>query len=65
MDNTQLYRPRDAAKVLAVSESQVLKFERAGLLHPIAVPGIRAKRYAADEVHGLARQWIATTKEHA
>lgn len=62
MQNTpeRLYRRRDAAEILAVSESQVLKFERDGLLHAIPVPGIRAIRYSADEVHGLAKRWIET-----
>jgi hypothetical protein len=31
----RLYRRREAAQILAVSESQVLKFERDGLLHAI------------------------------
>ena len=43
---------------LAVSESQVLKWERQGLLHPIRVPGIRAVRYNAAEVEALAEKWI-------
>lgn len=62
-DNTQLYRRRDAAKILAVSESQVLKFERQGLLHPISVPGIRATRLSADEVHALAKSWVQSVRE--
>jgi hypothetical protein len=59
----RLYRRRDAAEVLAVSESQVLKFERDGLLHAIPVPGIRAIRYSANEVHGLAQRWVETRGE--
>ena len=57
-DEQLLDRRRDAAKKLAVSESQVLKFERAGLLRVICLPGIRAVRYAADEVDDLACRWI-------
>ena len=60
-----LLRRREAAAALAVSESQVLKFERQGLLRPIPVPGIRAIRYTADDVHALARTWIETRKERA
>ena len=56
-----LDRRRDAARKLAVSESQILKWEREGLLHPIKVPGIRAIRYSASEVDALARQWIANS----
>ena len=62
----RLLRRRDAADVLAVSQTaQILKFERAGLLHAVPVPGIRAIRYSADEVHGLARRWIESQKEQA
>jgi predicted site-specific integrase-resolvase len=57
-----LYRRRDAAEKLAVSESQILKWERSGLLHPIAVPGIRAIRYDAAEVDALAERWIAASR---
>jgi hypothetical protein len=58
-----LYRRRDAATVLGVSESQVLKFEHQGLLTAIPLPGLRAIRYAAHEVHGLAKRWIETRGE--
>ena len=57
-----LLRRREAAAILGVSESQILKWERQGLLHPFAVPGIRAKRLAADEVHALAKRWIASAQ---
>jgi hypothetical protein len=60
-----LMRRRDAAEALGVSESQVLKFERAGLLRKIPIPGIRATRYTADNVHSLAQSWIETRKERA
>lgn len=52
-----LLRRRDAAAALAVSESQVLAFERAGLLKPIKIPGIRAVRLAAADVEALAERW--------
>jgi hypothetical protein len=53
-----LLRRREAAALLAVSESQILKWERAGLLKPIAVPGIRAVRYEAAAIKALAESWI-------
>jgi predicted site-specific integrase-resolvase len=56
-----LDRRRDAARKLAVSESQILKWERDGLLHPIRVPGIRAVRYDASEVEALAKRWIVNS----
>jgi DNA-binding transcriptional MerR regulator len=49
-----LYRRRDAAALLAVSESQLLKWEREGILTPVDIPGIRAKRYLATDVRSLA-----------
>lgn len=49
-------RRRDAAKVLAVSESQVLVWERAHLLTPVRLPGLRAVRLAVDDVRTLAEQ---------
>jgi hypothetical protein len=52
---------------LGVSESQVLKYERAGLLRPVTLPdpdhrrsSIRAVRHVAEEVHALAQTWIAS-----
>ena len=44
--------------MLSVSESQVLKFERAGVLRSVRLPGIRAVRYVASEVEALAMSWI-------
>lgn len=52
-----LLRRRDAAAALAVSESQVRIFERAGLLTPIKIPGVRAVRLAAADVEALASRW--------
>ena len=63
--STILMRRRDAAVALSVSESQVLKWERAGLLHPIdlsaigkAAGGIRAVRYSSREVEALGQRLI-------
>lgn len=53
-----LDRRSDAAKKLAVSQSQILKFERQGLLQPVRIPGIRAVRYVSTEVDALAQSWI-------
>ena len=61
-----LMRRRDAADALAVSESQVLKWETAGLLHPIDLKddgGIRAIRYDAREVEALGRRFIEKARE--
>jgi hypothetical protein len=58
MRETLLDRRRDAARKLAISESQVLKFERQGLQRAIRVPGIRAVRYDARDVEALAKRWI-------
>lgn len=61
---SKLYRRRDAAEVLGFSESQILKFERAGLLRPIRIKDpidgteLRSVRYDAGEVHALAEKWI-------
>lgn len=53
-----LLKTRDAAGVLGVSPSQVGKWERDGLLQPIRIPGMRAKRYAAADVQALAERFI-------
>lgn len=44
--------------MLGISPSQVLKYERDGLLRRIQLPGIRAVRNDADEVAALAKRWI-------
>ena len=59
----QLYRRRDAANVLAVSESQLVKWERIGWLTPIHIPGIRALRYDGAEVRALAARIIQAGKQ--
>ena len=58
LTSPRLGRRRDAAQVLGVSESQVLKFEHQGLLRAIQIPGIRATRFDMEEVHALAEKWI-------
>ena len=63
--STLLDRRRDAARKLAVSESQILKFEREGLLRAIRVPGIRAVRYVSSEVDALAHRWIESRGQTA
>jgi hypothetical protein len=61
-----LMRRRDAAAALAVSQTQLLKWETAGLLHPInlkAGGGIRAVRYDASEVEALGKRFIQKSHE--
>ena len=50
-------RRRDVAAALAVSESQVIAFERAGLLPKVKIPGVRAVRFAREDVETLAATW--------
>lgn len=50
-------RRRDVAAALAVSESQVVIWERAGLLRPVKLPGIRAIRFHREDVELLAACW--------
>ena len=61
----RLGRCRDAAHVIAVSESQIAKFVRQGLLHPISIPGIRATRFDMEEVQALAEKWIREARTTA
>jgi hypothetical protein len=61
-----LMRRRDAAAALAVSESQLIKWETGGLLHPIDLKddgGIRAIRYDASEVEALGKRFIEKARE--
>ena len=51
-------RTRDAAAALAVSESQLAKWTRAGLLKSIPLPGCRAVRYAREDVEALAARIV-------
>ena len=50
-----LLRRRETAVILGVSESQVFKWERAGILPVVVIPGIRAVRNLASDVRSLAR----------
>ena len=47
-------RRRDTAAAFGVSESVVLQWERAGLLTPIKLPGLRAIRHRRQDVEVLA-----------
>ena len=58
-----LLREREAATMLAVSASQIGIWRRAGLLHAVRLPGLRAIRYDRDEVELLARRWCAEAKD--
>ena len=51
-----LLRTRDAARVLAVSQSQIAIWARSGLLHPIRLPGVRAVRFSANEIGRIVRE---------
>ena len=48
-------RRRDFAEIFGVSESQVIKWERAGVITAIEVPGQRSQRLTADQARNLAR----------
>lgn len=56
-----LLRRRDAAAALAVSESQILVFERAGKLRAIHLADCRAVRYARVDVEALAARICSGT----
>ncbi len=49
-------RRRDTADAMAVSESVVLKWERAGWLTAVKLPGLRALRHRREDVEELARR---------
>jgi hypothetical protein len=53
-----LLRTAEVGIVLSISESEVLKLERAGDLHRIELPGLRAARFSTVEVRQLAQTWI-------
>lgn len=62
------YRRRTVAEVLDCSEGQVLKFERAGLLHARRPAGLRCVFYDPTEVAALAQRLLgtdATTQQDA
>jgi MerR-like DNA binding protein len=54
VDSRLFVRRSDAARDLSVSESQLLKWERQGILEPVRIPGIRAVRYRASDIRSLA-----------
>jgi hypothetical protein len=54
MADAALIRRREAAEILGFSQSQLLKWERAGVLTPVRIPGLRAVRYRAADVRSLA-----------
>lgn len=54
-----LINERTAAAVLSLSQSAFAVLVRRGDIQPIAVPGMRRKVYALDEVRALARRWGA------
>jgi len=58
-DTRFLMRRREAAAALAVSESQLIKWERRGVIRGVAVPGIRAVRYDVADVRSLAANILA------
>lgn len=47
---------RDVAAAFSVSESLVAMFVRRGWLTPVRIPGVRATRFALEDVKALARQ---------
>jgi predicted site-specific integrase-resolvase len=51
-----LVRRRDTAAALGVSESQVLQWERQGLLPVVKLPGIRASRHRYEDVKRLGKK---------
>jgi hypothetical protein len=57
-----LDRRRDAARKLGMSQGQLLKWEKQGIIRRVQVPGIRAVRYDAAEVAALAQRWIDNSK---
>lgn len=54
-----LYKRTDTAARLAVSQTQVRKWETSGLLRVVRLPGLRAVRHSAAEVDELAGRLLA------
>lgn len=63
VESPLLARRRDVARALACSTSQVIKFEKQGLLKRVQLPGIRAARYATQEVTALAQRLIEQSRQ--
>jgi DNA-binding transcriptional MerR regulator len=60
----RLYRRRDAARILGLSESMCLQLERRGLLEPLRLASVgRTVRYEAQAVHRLADRLIAEARK--
>jgi predicted site-specific integrase-resolvase len=53
-----LLRRREVAAMLAVSQAQVFKWERAGLLKSVRLPGLRAVRYEKQVVMEFAKYLV-------
>ncbi len=50
-----ILRPKDAAKLLAITPRTLLNLQRRGALHPVKLPGNqRALGYRRDEIEALA-----------
>lgn len=60
-----LLRTREAAAALGVSESQLAKYRREGLLTAIQMPSIRGVRFDAGEVEAFARRVARDNKRPA
>ena len=59
----RLFRRRDAARLLGLSESKCLDLERRGLLKPLHLQSVgRSVRYEAAAVHALADRLIAEAR---
>jgi hypothetical protein len=61
--DAMLERRKDTARKLGVSQAQLLKWERDGLLRRVQLPGLRAVRYDARETTALAERWIAESRQ--
>ena len=62
-NDSMLARRRDAARILACSESQILVYERTGVLHRVSLPNVgervvRSARYSVEGVRALAKRLI-------
>lgn len=54
MTDMNLTRRKGASEIIPVSDAQWIKWERAGLITPIRIEGLRAVFYSVDEVQALA-----------
>jgi hypothetical protein len=56
----RLYRRRDAARILGLSEAMCIQLERRGMLTPLRLTSVgRTVRYEAGSVQALADRLIA------